>query len=216
MRFFGRMSRLAAAMLVALLIGILPPETIAGTRYVLDATLDPAARTIAGTVDIHVENTTPVALDEIVLVLYPNRFSAPGARHRDRTRPYVYPREEFVAGGITIERLDTRRGDEPARAIADSRLETIDGWPGTLLRARLPAPLAPGAAAAVRASSRNRVAAAVRAVRRRRRSGRRARRLVPVHARESRGRNLGAAAGAAPGRAQRHAARTEVVHHGRR
>jgi hypothetical protein len=148
------MSRLAAAILVALAIGMLPPETVAGTRYELDATLDPSERTVAGTLDIYVENAAPVALDEIVLVLYPNRFSAPEPGIDDLNRPYVYPREEFVAGGITIERLEMRHGGEPARAVLDSRLEAIDGWPGTLLRARLPASLASGEAATVRVSFR--------------------------------------------------------------
>jgi hypothetical protein len=113
--------------------------------YVIDAAFDPAARTIAGTVDARVTNTSAAPLRDVALVLYPNRFALPDPRVDDVNRPYVYPRELFVAGGMTVD------GVEIASAPAAPRLQAIGGNPDTLLRVPLATPLAPGATTTVRA-----------------------------------------------------------------
>src|SRR3989442_14379888 len=69
-------------------------------RYRVDATLDPGARTISGTVEITLENAAPAPLEDVVLVLYPNCFARPDPGIDDLNRPYVLPHEEFVAGGM--------------------------------------------------------------------------------------------------------------------
>jgi hypothetical protein len=119
----------------------------------LGVALDPAARAIAGSVEIAFENTATVALDEIALVLYPNRFARPEPGIDDLNRPFVYPREELVPGAMVVESVEVRSGAadaafQPALAL---RPEAINGWSDTLLRARLAAPLAPGAPAQLRA-----------------------------------------------------------------
>ena len=129
--------------------------------YIIDATLDPAARTIAGTVEMRLTNTTRAPLGEVALVLYPNRFAAPDPGVDDVNRPFVYPREEFVAGRHHGRQLEVRT-EPPARAGA--RAPERRGRPparsGSKRSAasrrrccarRLPAPLAPGATATVRA-----------------------------------------------------------------
>jgi hypothetical protein len=120
------------------------------TLYALDATLDPAARAIAGTVDVRVTNSARTPLVDVVLVLYPNRFSGPEPALTDLTRPYAYPHEELVQGGMTIDRLELRHGDEPPQRLVATRSEAIAEWHSTLLRVTLPTALAPGEAAAVR------------------------------------------------------------------
>jgi hypothetical protein len=135
-----------------------PADTFA-RAYVVDATLDPAVRTIAGTVEVRFTNATAAPLGEVALVLYPNRFAEPDAGVDDVNRPFVYPREALVVGGMTVEQVEVRI--EPPRdrrppaeptwvAAGPPRLEAVGGFAATLLRASLPAPLAPGAAATVR------------------------------------------------------------------
>jgi len=136
-----------------------PQSTAAATRpapthYTIDATLDPATRTIAGTIAVRLTNVASAPLAEVVLVLYPNRFRGPEPGIDDLARPYVYPREELVPGGITVDHVELRPGDAPPAAIAELREEAIAGWAGTLLRGRLPVALAPGATATIAASFR--------------------------------------------------------------
>jgi hypothetical protein len=137
----------------------------APVRYAIDATLDPAARTIAGSVEIVFENTAAVPLDEVALVLYPNRFARPDPGVNDVNRAFVYPREEFVAGGMTVEGIaacatwptvedqsqPVPLGKRWFRPLDGARSEAIGDWADTLLRARLPSALAPGESGVVRA-----------------------------------------------------------------
>ncbi len=145
-------------MILGVLLANAAPIRAAGpaaTRaYAVDATLDPDARTITGSVEAAVVNTARVPLGEIALVLYPNRFATPDPRVDDVNRPYVYPREEFVAGGISVEHLTLVRDGASAVALGDPRLDAVDGFPATLLRVALPVPLAPGASAVLRADFR--------------------------------------------------------------
>jgi hypothetical protein len=115
--------------------------------YTIDAAFDPGARTITGTVEARVTNTTTVPLRDVALVLYPNRFVAPDARVDDINRPYVYPREIFVAGGMTVDGVEIASES----VAASSRLEPIAGVADALLRVPLPTALAPGASTTVRA-----------------------------------------------------------------
>ncbi len=117
--------------------------------YTIDATLDPVARTIAGTVEVRFSNVARMPLREVALVLYPNRFARPDERIDDLNRPYVYPRERFVPGGITVERVEVVAPS--SAALGAPQLEAIDGHAETLLRMALPAALAPGATTTLRA-----------------------------------------------------------------
>lgn len=120
--------------------------------YTVDAALDPAARTIAGTITIRVVNGNAAPLADVALVLYPNRFATPDPAIDDLTRPFVYPREAFVAGGITIDGLEVAAatGGGVWTPLGAPRLEAIGRHDATLARASLPAPLPRGAAAMVR------------------------------------------------------------------
>ena len=157
--------------LVGLIVVVVAAVLAAGSagaalvRYTIDAALDPDARTIAGSVEIMFENTAGVPLDEVALVLYPNRFAHPDPSVNDVNRPFVYPREEFVAGGMTVERVaagatsaKTADQSHPAppvegwlRPLDGVQSEAIGGWAGTMLRARLASPLAAGESGVVRA-----------------------------------------------------------------
>ena len=161
--------RVLAATLVGCVLGALAiadgaPAATAdplAPAYVVDATLDPVARTITGTVEVRFVNATRVPLGDVALVLYPNRFAVPDAGVDDVNRPFVYPREELVLGGITVDQVEVRpesspKGRKPAiepvwTAAGTSRLEAVGGVAAALLRAPLPIPLAAGAAATVRA-----------------------------------------------------------------
>lgn len=170
---------LGRALALALVLGALgmPPSTVGAgpvraaatplPAYVIDAAFDPAARTITGTVEAHFINTSPAPIRDVALVLFPNRFAVPDSRIDDINRPFVYPRETFVAGGMTVAQVETRVAAppppkrakgvpvppaEPAwETVAAPRRDAIAGHPDTLLRITLPTPLAPGATATVRA-----------------------------------------------------------------
>ncbi|MBI3766866.1 MAG: hypothetical protein HY271_00050 [Deltaproteobacteria bacterium] len=147
---------LRAAALLALMLAA-APVIAAPSHYTIDATLDPGARTIAGTVEIRLTNAGRAPLDEIGLVLYPNRFSRLEPGINDLARTYVYPREELVPGDMTLVGVELRHGDASSTALVDTRTEAIAGWPGTLLRVRLPTALTSGATATLRVRFRTRL-----------------------------------------------------------
>ncbi len=121
-------------------------------RYRIDAALTPAARSITGTVEIEFENTSGAPLDELTLLLYPNRFAVAESGINDLNRPFVYPREELVPGGMGIDELAIRNAGPVGEVLHDPvrmQLEPVNGWPDTRVRVRLPAALAPGDAAVV-------------------------------------------------------------------
>ncbi len=128
------------------------------TCYTVDAVLDPDARTITGVFEVGFSNHAHRPLEEVALVLYPNRFARAEPGINDLNRPFVYPREVLVPGGITVEDLETTPGTRAAvrsldafRRAGASRLESIDGWVDTLLRVPLPAALLPGESMRLRA-----------------------------------------------------------------
>jgi hypothetical protein len=107
--------------------------------YRIAATLSRTPPQVRGTVDTDVENTTAEPLRAIVVVLFPNRFAVPDEGINDANRPYVYPREEFDPGGMTVG--DVRVDGQPVSA----RPTNMPGIPdGCLLTLDLPVPLQPG------------------------------------------------------------------------
>lgn len=82
-----------------LLFLVLTSAAWATPRYEIDATVDPDAGQIDGTVRI----TLVPSDDQIRLHLYPNRFRVESEEVDDTTRRYVYPRAIFDPGGISIE-----------------------------------------------------------------------------------------------------------------
>ncbi len=112
------------------------PVGAASVSYVVDAELDPHTRTIVGTVEIHGAEQR----DEWALMLYPNRFAVDDPGVDDLTRRFVYPHEEFVSGGMTIDRVVVRGArDNAAEVVVDDLAhDAIGDWPSTLLRVRAP------------------------------------------------------------------------------
>ena len=102
---------LPAIVLVVLAIALVAPfvrparaeESRDLPHYGISATLDPAAGVIRGRVTIAFANAASEPLARAYLRLYPNRFLHDGAEVDDVTRMHVYPENEFVPGGITLD-----------------------------------------------------------------------------------------------------------------
>src|SRR5664279_4768704 len=88
--------------MVCLLGGAASAESVNPT-YRITATLSRTAPQLQGTVETTVVNTTAQPLREIVVLLFPNRFATADEGINDANRPYVYPREEFDPGWMTID-----------------------------------------------------------------------------------------------------------------
>jgi len=112
---------------------------LATPAYRIAATLSRMPPQLQGTVDTSVLNTTAQPLDTIVVMLFPNRFAAADEAVNDANRPYVYPREEFDAGGMTVN--DARVDGQPVRTQSAHAPGVPDGCVLTLT---LPTPLQPG------------------------------------------------------------------------
>jgi hypothetical protein len=67
-------------------------------RYVLHAAIRLTAPHIDGTIDVSFTNNAARTLDDVVFVLFANRFSVPDEGINDFNRPFVYPEEDFVPG----------------------------------------------------------------------------------------------------------------------
>jgi len=108
-------------------------------QYRIDATLAAGKPQIEGTVEIAFTNHSSAVLQEAVLFLFPNRFSAPDPAINDFQRPFVYPTKEFDAGGMQL--LEVRDGS----ALSTAAPLPVAGLPdGTVMRVPI-ADLAPGA-----------------------------------------------------------------------
>jgi hypothetical protein len=119
-------------------------------RVAIDAALSPPQ--IRGSMRTTVTNTSTVALHELVLMLFPNRFAEPDPRVNDVNRPYVYPTEDFDAGGMQVAEV---RLDGTA---ASTGPFTAPGLPSTwALRVALLDPLPPGASVSLEADFTTRV-----------------------------------------------------------
>jgi hypothetical protein len=148
----ARVSRVLRMLAAAALLGGSVSAAAAPVEYAVDAALDPAARTIAGSVEMRLENPAAAPIEDVALVLYPSRFAPEEPGIDDLNRPYVYPREEHVPGGMWVEEVAVRSDDDPAwRRVPSTRLEAIGAWSETLLRTQLPEPLAPGERIVLRA-----------------------------------------------------------------
>src|SRR6185295_1529173 len=76
---------------------------VARPAYRITATLSRSLPQLRGTVETTVINTTAQPLHEIVVLLFPNRFAAADEGINDANRPFVYPREEFDPGRMTVD-----------------------------------------------------------------------------------------------------------------
>jgi hypothetical protein len=137
----------AVVAVLAGVLGVAPPALAAAPpRYHITASVALAAPQVVGTVTIDFTNSTPQPLDHLVLLLFPNRFAQPDARVDDVNRPYIWWREEFDPGGMTLHSV---QADETP---AETRPLSFPGLPeGCALEVRLPAPLLPGTATRITA-----------------------------------------------------------------
>ncbi|HUS64403.1 MAG TPA: hypothetical protein VMZ28_07655 [Kofleriaceae bacterium] len=117
----------------------------------MDCRLDRHARTIAGRVEIDVENPSAVPLDRFYLWLYPNRFADVAQGIDDVNYYWLYPRRHD-AGSMAIE-----------SAVIDGRAAVATPEPHAFAGERvlwsiaLPTPVAPGAHVRVALSYRARL-----------------------------------------------------------
>jgi hypothetical protein len=134
---------------VAVAVGVLihPLLAQAMTRYDIEATVADAAPQITGRLRAQFTNTGDRPLRDLVLVLFPNRFSSEANDADavdDVTRPFVYPHERFVPGRIHLDRLTVV--DDQGRPLLDRAAEARHpGVPeGCLVQLLLKQPLPPG------------------------------------------------------------------------
>lgn len=107
--------------------------------YRIRATLSMTPPQIRGTVAVDVRNDSARALESVVLLLFPNRFSTPDATVTDVNRPYIWWREAFSPGSMRLEAV--RVGGQPVEPGPYARPGVPDGC---LLDVPLPHALAPG------------------------------------------------------------------------
>jgi hypothetical protein len=114
-------------------------------KYTIAATLSHTPPQLRGSVETTIRNPTVQPLREIVVLLFPNRFATVDEGINDANRPFVYPREDFDPGGMTVS--DVRIDGQPAV----SKRTTPPGMAaGCVLAVELPTPISPGATATVR------------------------------------------------------------------
>jgi hypothetical protein len=114
-------------------------------HYAITATLDAPTGMIRGSVAITFANRGHEPLRQAYLRLYPNRFLRDGDEVNDITRMHVYPENEFVPGGITIDTAAASDGTTLAARVVE-RDGTLDR---TVLEVDLATPLSPGATTTV-------------------------------------------------------------------
>ena len=90
--------------LICLIAGATHAESARPT-YRITATLSRTPPQLRGTVETTVVNTTAQPLRNIVVLLFPNRFATADEAINDANRPYVYPREEFEPGWMTVDEV---------------------------------------------------------------------------------------------------------------
>jgi len=116
-----------------------PPALVAS--YAIDVTLDPAAKTLAGKETITYTNTTTSAMPDLVFHLYLNAFRDPNSlflKESPDNRGFAWDPQH--PGHIDVTALRLKDG-------TPLTLEPLED--GTLARAALPAPVAPGQAVQV-------------------------------------------------------------------
>lgn len=111
-------------------------------QYRVSAHLSLQAPHVTGTVEVELTNHSDETLNEAVFLLFPNRFSQPSFDHaiNDFNRPYVYPSQDFDAGGMEL--ISVLEEGFPARI---AKREPSDSASGVVVRVAIN-PLRPGAA----------------------------------------------------------------------
>ncbi len=138
------MRRAAWLVVVVSLFGTTVHAASGLPTYHIVARLSDVSPQIRGTVTIDLVNTTARPLREVAVMLFPNRFLTPDEAINDVNRPYVYPREEFHPGSMT---LDDARVDGVAVPV---RRASMPGIPdGCMVFLDLPDPIEPGGRRAV-------------------------------------------------------------------
>jgi hypothetical protein len=139
------------ASVAAILALAATPAVASGTsQYQIRASVGRTAPHIRGTMRVRVANTSAVPLAEIPLVIFPNRFATATTDTEylnDVTRPFVYPHERFVAGGMRVERVVELRtnGDDAANHPSAVHWGDVVGLPpGCVLWIELRRVLPPG------------------------------------------------------------------------
>ena len=107
--------------------------------YRIEATLDPDAKQLRGSLEADVRNDGAAAIPALDVWLYPNRFAGPPAELDDASFYWVYPKD-FDAGAMRVE--DVRVEERPLQPVV---MDHERAGRGTLLRIALPTPLAPAA-----------------------------------------------------------------------
>jgi len=130
---------------ILLVCGLVPAVVAAKPYYDLSFDLSTTAPQIRGRIRVTAENESAKPQDEIVWMLFPNRFAAPDDGINDLTRPFVYPYQEFDPGGlrITAARLLPAAGTPPIPLRV--RPHPTPGVPdGCVVEVDLPTAWAPG------------------------------------------------------------------------
>jgi len=128
--------RLASALtLILLAVGSAAADQRPRPRYDVKANIGLESRYISGTVSVTFTNTSNRTIDEAVLFLFPNRFSAENEL-TDLNRQFVYPEEEFDSGSLELSTIDDAGQLASHEPIEDTSF-------GTAVRVAI-APLAPG------------------------------------------------------------------------
>lgn len=139
--------RAAALALALLVVASAAPAApvLLRPQYRVEATLEPTAPQLTGSVEVSFTNTSARTLDEAVFLLFANRFATAEAdRLDDFTRTLVYPAQVFDPGGLQVR--DIHDGGRPTQAVA---LPVAGLPPETFVRVPI-APLAPGATRTLR------------------------------------------------------------------
>ncbi len=108
-------------------------------HYRIEATIAPGKPQIEGIVEVTFTNTSPAVLHEVVVFLFPNRFSAVDPELNDFTRQFLYPEKEFDPGSMQLVEVRDAGALTSAGSVALLPLP-----PNTAVRIPI-ADLAPGA-----------------------------------------------------------------------
>ena len=134
-----RLAPLLFGLIVLLAFGAAPANAAHGAPLRLSVTLSAQAPHMRGTLDADFRNTSTVPVREVYWLLFANRFTKPDQGINDFNRPFVYPYEEFEAGGTTLSQVQV--GEQPL-AIRDVSAPGVPD--GCVIAVALPAALAPG------------------------------------------------------------------------
>lgn len=134
---------------IGLLLSLCRPTAVQGsTRYQINASIHADAPQIRGHMRASFTNTAHAPLTTLLLLLFPNRFASAANDTEllnDVTRPFVYPRERFQAGGIVLEGLSVA-DDAGSRVLSGTSWADQPGLPAKcVLRIGLDRPIEPGA-----------------------------------------------------------------------